>query len=375
MMVLLVSEYFHPYGGAELSLWKLSCALTERGHTVYVITSRRSGEAAREVKEGIEIVRPFGTGNLWRRLLFSLKLFPYLDRWLKGRHIDVVYNLGFVPTVPATWAARKHGILRVTMLGHFCGTGWFRLRNPLAALFNCLTETLAIRFGRHQVLVVQCQATARKVARRTGARVKVVCNTFIDPQMMEEAKRETDSRRVRDNLAVEEGAVFLLMAGGLIPTKNIPTTIKALAGWGKEFKLVLAGEGPERRRIENVIDRARMQGRVVLLGRRSHAETLALMRACDALLMTSICEQVPNVVLEALALGRPVIATRVGGIPEINSANLHLIDRLEEIPALLDDGIRAVEEDTIAEEYLLDSIVEEYEELFSGLARERERRR
>jgi len=69
-----------------------------------------------------------------------------------------------------------------------------------------------------------------------------------------------------------------------------------------------------------------------------------------------------------LALGRPVIATRVGGIPEIKSPNLHLIDRLEEIGQIIDSGVEAVEEDIIMQEYSLDRVGERYEGLFLRLA-------
>ena len=129
MKILLVSEYFHPYGGAELSLWKLCRALTEKGHSISVVTSKRAGEAEHEIKEGIEVFRPFDTGVLWRRFLFSLKLYLYLNRWLKGRDIDVVYNLGFVPTMPATFIAAKYKMPAATMLGHLCGRRWFQLRH------------------------------------------------------------------------------------------------------------------------------------------------------------------------------------------------------------------------------------------------------
>jgi len=136
----------------------------------------------------------------------------------------------------------------------------------------------------------------------------------------------------------------------------------------------LAGEGPEREKVERLIRQKGLEERVSLLGRKPHEETLALMRACDALLLTSICEQVPNVVLEALALGRPVVATRVGGVPEIKSANLHLIDRLEEIRDVLDGGIEAVAGDTITEDYSLAKVAGQYEALFARLARRKTER-
>jgi len=368
MKILMVSEHFYPYGGAELSLWKLCGALTRKGHRLHVITARRDGEPDYEEKEGIEIFRPFATGNLAHRFAFALRLQSYLKRWLKGRDIDIIYNLGYVPTVPATRIARKFGIPSVTLLGHFCSRKWFQLAGPFLALFNILSEILVIRLAKHQALVAQCRDTADKVSAHTNADVEVICNTLLDPAAIDRAKKETDSKKVREGLSVRDGELFLLHAGALIRTKNVYSLIRALSSWQRKFKLVLVGDGPERARIETLVQRLNLAGDVFLLGKKTHDETLSIIKSCDALLLSSICEQVPNVVLEALALGRPVIATKVGGVPEIKSVNLHLVGRLEEMRQVIDNGIEATEEDKIMTEYSLDRVTGQYERLFLRLA-------
>ncbi len=368
MKILLVSEHFYPYGGAELSLWKLCDALTRKGHRLHVITARRDGEPDYEEKEGIEIFRPFATGNLAHRFAFALKLQSYLKKWLRERDIDIIYNLGYVPTVPATRIARKFSIPSVTLLGHFCGRKWFQLAGPFLALFNILSEILVIRLARHHALVAQCRDTADKVSAHTNADVEVICNTLLDPVAINQAKKETDSKKIREGLSVGDGELFLLHVGALIRTKNVYNLIRALSGWQQKFKLVLVGDGPERARIETLVQRLNLAGDVFLLGEKPHDETLSIIKSCDVLLLSSICEQVPNVVLEALALGRPVIATKVGGIPDIKSANLHLVDTLEEMRQVIDNGIETAEEDKIMTEYSLDRVAGQYEELFLRLA-------
>ena len=368
MNILLVTEYFYPYGGAELSLWRLCGALSQKGHKIYVITARRNGETDYEVKDGVEIYRPFSTGNTAQRFIFALKLYPYLNKWLRGKDIDIVYNLSYVATLPATYAAAKYGISAVTLLSHLCGKQWFKLTNPFSALLNYFMEIFTIRFGRHSVLVVQCRDSARRVARRTKAETNVIHIAFIEPNGLKEAKESTDVKKVRETLRIGEDELFLLFVGAFIRTKNATSLVRTLADLRKNFKLVLVGDGPERAKIEGLVKRLNLEDRVILLGQKPHGETLAMMRACDALVLPSICEQVPNVVLEALALGRPVIATKVGGIPEIRSANLHLIDNLGELGMILDSGIAAREEDRIIEEYSLDNVAGQYESLFVRLA-------
>ncbi|MBL7127030.1 MAG: glycosyltransferase family 4 protein [Dehalococcoidales bacterium] len=367
MKILVVSEHFYPYGGAELSLWKLCRTLNQKGHQIHVITARRGGEVDYEIKDGIEILRPFPTGNLVRRFIFAVKLYSYLKRWLRGREVDIIYNLSYVPTVPATRIARKYGIPSVTLLGHFCGRKWFKLTNPPLALFNFITEILTIRLGKHKVLVVQCQDTAKKISASTSAEIEVICNTLLETAAISQAKEKTDIRKIRVDLGIENDELFLIHVGALIRTKNVCNLVKTLSGWQQKFKLILVGDGSERARIEKLVQRLGLAENVSLLGAKPHDETLSIIRACDALLLPSICEQIPNVVLEALALGRPVIATRVGGVPEIKSPNLHLVGQLEEISRIIDDGIKAVEEGTIMAEYSLDRVAAQYERLFLRL--------
>ena len=142
----------------------------------------------------------------------------------------------------------------------------------------------------------------------------------------------------------------------------------------KKFKLVIIGEGPERAKIEGLLERLNLEQQVILLGQKPHSETLSLIKACDVFLLPSISEQVPNVLLEALALGKPVVATKVGGIPEIKSANLHIIDELDEINRILDGGIVAATGDKVIEEYSLDNIAGRYEELFQTVIRSKHKR-
>jgi len=92
------------------------------------------------------------------------------------------------------------------------------------------------------------------------------------------------------------------------------------------------------------------------------------MKACDILILPSWTEVFPMVVLEALALGTPVIATRVGGISEVKSPNLYLIDKLLEISQLL-PVVKPVDNRNIIEDYSLDKICSRYEDMFKRAIR------
>ncbi len=112
----------------------------------------------------------------------------------------------------------------------------------------------------------------------------------------------------------------LLYVGRLAPEKGIPVLIESLAGLkeqGYEFELVLAGDGPERTSLEEMVEAAGLGDRVIFAGYIEQAAVVRYMRESDVLVLPSFAEGVPVSLMEAMALGVPVISTYVGGIVEL----------------------------------------------------------
>jgi colanic acid/amylovoran biosynthesis glycosyltransferase len=118
----------------------------------------------------------------------------------------------------------------------------------------------------------------------------------------------------------------LLALGRLVPKKGFPVLIEAcrrLADQGLDFHLTLAGDGPERRRLRKLIDRQKLAHRVSLPGAVPHRDVARLLARADLLVMPSLIapsgdrDGIPNVILEALLCGVPVVASAVSGIPEV----------------------------------------------------------
>jgi glycosyltransferase involved in cell wall biosynthesis len=102
----------------------------------------------------------------------------------------------------------------------------------------------------------------------------------------------------------------------LIPLKRVHNVIEAIAKC-EGVGLVLIGDGPERAALEGVARATGLSERVYFAGQRPRREALSLLAACDLLVLNSTHEAFPHVILEAMSLGLPVIATAVGGTPEI----------------------------------------------------------
>jgi colanic acid/amylovoran biosynthesis glycosyltransferase len=118
----------------------------------------------------------------------------------------------------------------------------------------------------------------------------------------------------------------LLALGRLVPKKGFSVLIGAcrlLHNQGVDFRLTLAGDGPERGKIRELIDREGLADRVSLPGAVPHREVARLMAAAHLLVMPSLIapsgdrDGIPNVILEALVCGTPVLASAVSGIPEV----------------------------------------------------------
>jgi teichuronic acid biosynthesis glycosyltransferase TuaC len=116
--------------------------------------------------------------------------------------------------------------------------------------------------------------------------------------------------------AWQVSAPTILSVGHLIERKGHDLVIEALPRL-PGVRLLIVGEGPERERLEGLAQRLDVADRVRLAGVVPHERLAAVYSAADALVLASSREGWPNVVLEALACGTPVVATRVWGTPEI----------------------------------------------------------
>ena len=112
----------------------------------------------------------------------------------------------------------------------------------------------------------------------------------------------------------------LVCIGRLSPEKGQLLLVDALASLrdrGIEANIVLVGDGPMREEIDRRVRRLGVEGQLRCVGWQSSAEVRRWIGTSRAVVLPSFSEGIPVVLMEAMALGRPVIATEVGGIPEL----------------------------------------------------------
>ena len=108
----------------------------------------------------------------------------------------------------------------------------------------------------------------------------------------------------------------LAFAGRITRQKSLETALAAVAGV-EGVTLLVAGDGPDLPEVRREATARGLDGRVRFLGPLDRAGVLTLFRAADASILTSTWENFPHTAVEALAVGTPVVATAVGGVPEI----------------------------------------------------------
>jgi glycosyltransferase involved in cell wall biosynthesis len=133
-----------------------------------------------------------------------------------------------------------------------------------------------------------------------------------------------DRKRVRSNLGLKDDDLLILSVGRLVYEKGQEFLIEAMHIVGSQFPhshLVICGEGPLRKQLEAQIERLDVSRFVKLLGQWDNvAELLAI---ADIFILPSRSEGLPMALLEAMAAGLPVVATRVEGIEEVVGEGKH----------------------------------------------------
>jgi glycosyltransferase involved in cell wall biosynthesis len=129
-----------------------------------------------------------------------------------------------------------------------------------------------------------------------------------------------DKDKCRNILNLSLNGKIVLFIGNLVRIKGIEYLIEAFAlvsSMVKELCLVIGGDGPLRGKLVKRVKDLGLEGKVKFIGKKLHNEIPLWMNAADLFCLPSIMEGMPNVILEALACKKLIIATSVGGIPEI----------------------------------------------------------
>ena len=295
-------------GGAEDSIAAIAGATGAARVEVEVLSLLPLGESrvARRLIENRIPVMSLELGSRW-----DARALPAAARLLDERVPDVIHTHLKHADVVGSYASRKTGIPMVSTL-HVVEDGV----RGIARAKRSLGAWARRRGARMTIAVSDAQRSWYVHGPGAGCPQDVVTvrNGVADPPPLDEAGR----RRLRDELGVPDGELMASMVGIMRPGKGHDDVLALAEAVGRNagIRFVLAGDGPLRAELEaRAAVRAAASAPVVFAGFREDAP--ALLAASDLVLHPSHADALPTALIHALAAGRPTLAYRVGGIPEI----------------------------------------------------------
>lgn len=351
-------------GGTETHIVELASRLDRSRFTVTVCALKPGGTMAQELKKrGVRVLSLDGTGKLDARVIVRLfKLF-------RAEQPDVVQAFLFWANI----AARACGhILRAFPVissyhDEIISEGW------LMRLVDRLTLNWTNR------IVCCSDAVSRSVASRIGGSIE---HCTIIPFGVDIDQFESAAAATRRELGLQDdGNVIGTVCRLVEPKKGLRILLQAMAELAKRHgqppcQLVIVGDGPARHELELLREQLGLSSWIVFAG--SRRDIPRVLHALDAFVLPSLYEGFGIAILEAMAAGKPVIATAVGGIPEfvlsgetgllVESGNVealadaidHLLNHPQQAQTMGDRGRARAQE-----QYRISEIVRRHEQVYT----------
>ena len=291
-------------GGLERVVQGLARGHAGRGERVTVIAVLEHGQScqfAEELGGAVEmtVIRAGARAYLKERSLIRAAL--------RAGRPDVVHTHGFRPDVIGGSAARSLGIPVVSTVHGFTGGGW---RIELYERLQCRA------LGSADAVVAVASDTARRLIERgvPAERIQVIPNgwTGHDTPPLERSE-------ARVALGLPRDATVVGWVGRMSSEKAPLLLVRAVERMTDDHRplVIFIGDGPERATCERAVALAGLGDSVRFVGNVQRAARV--FRAFDVFCLTSDTEGTPIALLEAMAAGVPIVATAVGGVPDILS--------------------------------------------------------
>jgi glycosyltransferase involved in cell wall biosynthesis len=314
-VVSLIDDLAVTGGGAETMARELAVRLDpSRFRCALCVTRLSPGKPAPEELDLIRALEAQGVRvlSLGRRGKLHLAAWRPLVAYLRRQNVQVLHGHMFGSNVWAAVLGQLAGVPVIVAHEH----GWSYEGQPVRRFLD-------------RVLVARSSDAI--IASSELARTRMVEVERIDPRRTRLvyirngiAQPVPSGRPVRAELGIPDDAPLVLAVARLDPYKSLHVLVSATQHLIRDLpglRVLIAGEGPERPHLERLIADLRLGDVFTLLGARSDVPDL--IAACDVATLCSYSETTPLAIMEYMALGRPVVATRAGGIPDLIEDHVH----------------------------------------------------
>lgn len=322
MKILITTGIFPPDIGGPASYGKaLAQKLSENYSVSLVVYSSRS-------KFSEDKSRPFKVIRIARRIPKFLRHFIFfMKTFLAAKNADVLFSLNAVSAgLPALWAAKlRKKKFFVKIVGDYA---WeiavnkgktFLLIDDFQKSKRCgwvgVLHKYQVKVCRGADGVIVPSFYLANMVKNWGVpeeKIKVIYNG-VDFEPLEISKEEA-----RKKIGIAGNVI--LSIGRLVPWKGFKMLIKIMPKLfeiNQFFRLVIVGDGPERKTLESIVKNMRLENKVYLVGKKSREELALFLAAADISVLNTAYEGFSHQILEAMTAGVPVVTTAVGGNREV----------------------------------------------------------
>lgn len=296
------------FAGTERHMLDLARGLRAEGADVSVACPMPSPLAEKAGAEGFKVV------SIQKRGLVDWAAVRTLRGLLRSGQIEIVHAHNGRTALSSALAVTLEGRGAAVATQHFLEPNHVTQRGVKGLLPAAAHQWVSRQTSQ---FIAISQAVRREMERRgeaPGHKITVVPNGLVPP----DPARLTPPAEVRAALGVPHDAPLLVCAARLEREKDVASLVSAMTHVRAVVPAavcVVAGEGSERGALTQQIREAQVESQVRLLGFRTDA--LSLINACDLFVLPSLAEPFGLVLLEAMALGKSVVTTAVGGPLEI----------------------------------------------------------
>lgn len=287
-------------GGAERIFVRLANHLAGRGQPVHFVVNHEGGPLRPLLSDAVTL-HSLGT----RRAILAI---PRLAALLRRGRPPVLISALTRTNLVALLAARLAGggtrvvVCERNQYSEFSrGFGPAR-RTTITWLVRWLYPAAHAVIGNTAEVARDIAEVARLDCNRTG----VIHNPAPETSQIETARAEP-----ADHPWLDGSRPVAVAIGRLVPQKDYPTMLKAVAGFGRDLRLLVLGEGPEADTLRRLSRDLNIADRVDFLGFRMNR--LSYLVRADLFLLSSVTEGFPNALIEAVAAGVPAISTDCAG--------------------------------------------------------------
>lgn len=372
MKILFVSEYYPPYiGGAEILFKNLAEKLAKEEHECHIITCKLPNTEKYEEIQGVKVHRvkvPRKGARYWFTFLAIPKTLNL------ARQVDLIHTRTYNAAFPAWLASRlchKKCIITVhEILGSswkdLSGMGWFSSR-----LHQLLEKFLiSLPFDRY-VCVSRHGYDSLKVVRAGGEKLEVIYNG-VDIDLFNSKK--ADGERIRRRLGLGNHFLYMyfgrpgISKGVEYLVQSVPFVAQKIPN--SKLLLILAKDPANRyKSIKKMIEGLNIEDKLVLFEPVPRAEMPDYIAAADCVVVPSLSEGFGFTAAEACAMGKPVVASNVGSLPEVVSGKYVLVEPKN--PEAIAEGVEKVYQGEVEDKgkkiFSWDECIERYVGLYNEI--------